>query len=291
MKLGTLNIDKVLEECLPEKYDIVSLQWDSIQRKDFPEIDALYIDWTPPGNQASPTSVRQAAVMDNYVKKKIPVVIFDRHLRLTNKEYNWLRKFKVYFFEPAINYRRKFRYMPVWTEIYDLHTFPHIKSVRRIDLGSFDDLGNKLKAFEKYNVVFGQLYPKWKNLYNYRLDLEKGAEYKESNVHLSRVESNDTKCFMLIGTEKAYEMGYLYPHVFDHMRNGCLPLLPQEHKYFHCLFSDTIIEKMGDINYILEGCNVIGIPTLVDIYDRVERYYPEMKVNHTVDVITKCLEG
>jgi len=286
MKLGTLNIDSVLEGHLQVKCDVTHL--DHIE--DFPDIDALYVDWET-GDKRRPVMVRQARVMDTYVKKKIPVVLFDRHLRLTNKEYNWLRKFKVFFFEPAINYRRKFRYIPVWTEIYDLHTFPNIEFDRRIDLGSFDDLGNKLKAFEKYNVMFGQLYPKWKNHYNHLRALEKREEYKESNVHISRVESNDTKCFILTGTQKAYEMGYLYPYVFDHMRNGCLPLLPQEHRYFHCLFSDTVIEKMGDINYILEGWDVLCIPTLVDIYERVEKYYPEMKVNHTVDVITKCLEG
>jgi hypothetical protein len=229
--------------------------------------------------------------MDNYARKKIPTVVFDRHLRLTNKEYNWLRKFKVYFFEPAINYRRKFRYLPVWTEIYDIGSYPDVGFNRKVDLGSVDDLGNKLKSFEEYYIKFGRLYPRWGIRYNHHLTSEKRSEYQESYVYSSRVEPNNTKCFILIGTQKAYEMGYLYPYVFDNMRQGCLPLLPQEHKYFHCLFSDTIIEKMGDINYILEGWNILCIPSLVDIYERVEKYYPEMKVNYTVDVITKCLEG
>jgi hypothetical protein len=287
MKLGTLNIDEVLRDHLPKDYDIVSLE----MSKDFPEIDALYIDWMT-GNKTAPGLIRQAAVMDKYARKKIPVVIFDRHLRLTNKEYNWLRKFRVFFFEPAINYRRKFRYLPVWTEIYDLHSYPDIDlEVKDIDIGCFDDLGNKLKSFEKYNVVFGSLYPKWKNCYRVPVPKEKKSEYKDLNVTGDVFSQIMVKCFILIGTQKAYEMGYLYPYVFDHMRKGCLPLLPQEHKYFHCLFSDTVIEKMGDINYILEGYKILCIPTLVDIYERVEKYYPEMKVNHTVDVITKCLEG
>jgi hypothetical protein len=287
VKLGTLNIDKVLRDHLPKDYDIVSLE--ALGHSDFPKIDALYVDWMS-GNKSAPTLIRQAAVMDNYARKKIPTVIFDRHLRLTNKEYNWLRKFKVYFFEPAVNYRRKFRYLPVWTKIYDIGTFPHIDLDRAIDLGCIDSLGNKIKAFEKYYTVFGSLYPKWMSCYT-ELVPEREEEFKELNVRNTAFKPNSVKCSILIGTQKAYEMGYLYPYVFDHMRQGCLPLLPQEHKYFHCLFSDTVIEKMGDINYILEGYNILCVPTLVDIYERVEKYYPEMKVNHTVDVITKCLEG
>ena len=288
MRLGVLNIDRVLEGHLQVKYDVTHLD----HVKDFPDIDALYIDWIP-GNRTTPTLIRQAAVMDNYVKKKIPVILFDRHLRVSNKEYNWLRKFKVFFFEPAINYRRKFRYMPVWTEIYDISSYPNVSLERAIDLGCFDYLHNKLKSFEEYYVEFGRLYPKWSTWYierDDRLSKEKRDEYYELNVKPGGFSSLNTKCSVLIGTQKAYEMGYLYPYIFDIMRDGCLPLLPQEHRYFHCLFSDTVIEKPGDINYILEGYNVLCIPSLIDIYERVEKYYPEMKVNHTVDVITKCLE-
>jgi hypothetical protein len=33
-----------------------------------------------------------------------------------------------------------------------------------------------------------------------------------------------------------------------------------------------------------------AIPAIVEIYQRVEKYFPEMKMNHTVDVIKRCLE-
>ena len=98
------------------------------------------------------------------------------------------------------------------------------------------------------------------------------------------------KTFVLIGTNKAYEIGYLNTDVFNYMMSGCLPLLPEEHRYFHGVFSEVVIEKPQDINWILQGWDTIAIPTIAEIYNRINTFYPEMKVNHTIDVIRRCLE-
>jgi hypothetical protein len=286
MKLGTLNMDKVLEGYLPKSYNVISLEGTS----DFPEVDAVFIDWSK-GKKNRPRMARQAAVVDRYVKKKLPVMIFDRLLSITQREYNWLKKFNVRFFEPALNYRRNFDYLPIWTETYDLYSYPEINiDAKDIHLGCHDYLDNKLKAFEKYYVQFGKLYPNWRIHYVMPIPNEKKEEYRDLNVEYLTYDWQRMRTFILIGTNKAYEIGYLNPDTFDYMKMGCVPLLPQEHRYFHGLFSEVIIEKPGDINYFLSGYDVMAIPTIVEIYSRVNTYYPEMKVNHTVDVIQRCLE-
>jgi len=285
MLLGTVNIEENLGKELSKDFDLITMKGEK------PNIDALFVDWIPRSKKRSPSVVLQATVVDWYVKKKVPTIIFDRFLGVTNKEYKWLKKFKTYFFEPAINHRRKFDYLPIWTpEIYDMVTYPNIEvKGREVDLGCTDYLRNKLKAFEKYYVEFGKLYPKYTVNYTWDLPQEKQEEYGEANVNQRNFAAENLKYFMLIGTQKAYEIGYLYPDLFWYMERGCIPLLPQEHKYFHSLFADTVIEKLGDIGYLMGGYNYV-VPALVDIYERVEKYFPEMKINHTIDVIKRCLE-
>jgi hypothetical protein len=286
MLLGTLNIEENLGRELAKDYELLEMKGDKT-----PNIDALFIDWIPRAKKKTPAVVLQATVVDHYVQKKVPTIVFDRFLGVTNKEYKWLKKFRAFFFEPAVNHRRKFDYLPIWTpKIYDLHTYPDIKiDGREVDLGGVDYLKNKLKSFEKYYVEFGKLYPKCHISYSTKLPKEKEDEYYDANVWYRIAAAENIKTFVLIGTQKAYDMGYLYPYLFYYMERGCLPLLPQEHKYFHSLFSDTVIEKPADINYVLGGYDFV-IPVLVDIYQRIEEYFPEMKINHTVDVIKRCLE-
>lgn len=285
MLLGTVNIEENLGKELSKDFDLITMTGEK------PNIDALFVDWIPRSKKRSPAVVLQATVVDWYVKKKVPTIIFDRFLGVTNKEYKWLRKFKTYFFEPAINHRRKFDYLPIWTpEIYDIHTYPDVElNGRGLDLGCTDYLSNKLKSFEKYYVEFGKLYPTYEIGYNNRLLKEKTDEYHEANVKEWIISADNMKFFILIGTQKSYDIGYLYPSLFEYMKRGCVPLLPQENKYFHSLFPGLVIEKPGDINYVMGGYKY-AIPTIVDIYQRIEKYFPEMKMNHTVDVIKRCLE-
>jgi hypothetical protein len=287
MLLGTLNIEENLGRELAKDYSMHPMKGDEL-----PKIDALFIDWIPRSKKKSPSVVLQATVVDWYVKRKVPTIIFDRFLGVTNKEYKWLRKFKTYFFEPAINHRRKFDYLPIWTpEIYNMSTYPNIKIYpREVDLGCVDYLKNKLKSFEKYYVEFAKLYPKHHVAYTHKLPKEKEEEYNDANIHYRNFAPDNLKFFILIGTQKAYDMGYLYPYLFWYMERGCIPLLPTEHKYFHSIFSECVIEKMGDISYIMGGYDRLAVPILVDIYERVGKYFPEMKMNHTVDVIKRCLE-
>lgn len=286
MKLGTLNIDEVLANHFPESYNLIP-----IEGEDLPDIDALFIDWIPRGKKRIPSFVQQAKVINEYIKKNTRTIIFDRYLGLTSKEFEWLKKFDVVFTEPAICYRKDFETLLPWTEMYDLSTFPNIDlKDKTIDLGTKDLLRNKLKSFENYYVEFSSNYPRYSVVYWSNLLKEKEDEYKEAGLKKTNFEFKDLKSTIIIGTNTAYDVGYLYPEVFNLMRVGCLPMIPKEHRYFWSLFDDLVIEKIGWINYNLSVYEVSCIPLLVDIYERIETYWPEMMIEHTIDFLTRKLE-
>ena len=74
--LGILNARESLKKKLSDKFDLFIFNSDI---KDFPKLDGLFIDWSegPPELFAL-----QAALMDYYAKKRIPIAIFDRFMAI-----------------------------------------------------------------------------------------------------------------------------------------------------------------------------------------------------------------
>lgn len=286
MKLGTLNVDEVLASYFPKSYELVPLNGEEL-----PEIDALLIDWVPRGKKKTPAVIQQAKIINHYVKQKKRTVIYDRYLGLTVHEFEWLKKFDVVFTEPAIKYRRDFTSIMPWTETYDLSSYPDIDfSKKTIDLATKDLLRNKIGPFEDYYVEFATHYPKHSVVYWSNLLKEKEDEYKDAGLKKTNFEFENVRTTIIIGTKTAYDVGYLYPEVFNLMRVGVLPLLPKEHRFFWSLFDELLIEKLGWINYNLSVYEATVIPLLVDVYQKIETMWPEMKVEHTIDFLLRELE-
>ena len=99
--LGTFNICKDLKKNLDREL----LELDSVD--DLPEVSGLFIDWITKEHSMFP---KQAVIIEHYVKAGIPIIIYDRWLALEKQEFNWLKKFNVSFFEPAIVNRTGFEY-------------------------------------------------------------------------------------------------------------------------------------------------------------------------------------
>jgi hypothetical protein len=286
MILGTLNMDEVLADYFPGTYEMIPLTGEEL-----PEVDALFIDWIPRGKKKTPAIIQQAKVINHYVKHKKRTVIFDRYLGMTSNEHEWLKKFNVVFTEPAIKFRSGFTTLMPWTETYHLGSYPEIDHDKKtIDLATKDLLRNKIGPFEDYYVEFATHYPKFSVTYWSNLLKEKEDEFKEAGLKKRSFEFEEVKATILIGTKTAYDVGYLYPETFNLMRKGVLPLLPKEHKYFWSLFDELLIDKIGWIGYNLSVYEVTAIPLLVDVYQNVEKMWPEMKIEHTVDFLTRKLE-
>lgn len=281
--IGVFNIQKNLKVYLKKNNKLFDLIKNG-------EPDAIFIDWVP---QSNSKFVRQAEIVEKYVRKKIPTIIFDRFLSITYKEYIWLKRFNVFFFEPAINNRIGFTYVPQWTEpiddFWDSDYREHDKD-RSIDLFYTGNLDNKIKSFEKYYKEYASLYPD-KNIV-YQGTLKK--TYDDYNIKsIQNINLLDVKYTILLGSPTEYRIGYLPDGFLDYMQHGILPLLPVEHRFFHGLF-DTVINNEEDINFIIsiiKGKN-FGIRYIMieQIYDNIDKYFPEFKINYVIDKIKHYLK-
>jgi len=287
MKLGVINCDKKLLEWLPKSYDLVYL--DKKETGKLPDIDALLIDWMPRYMTNKEKLARQVSLVDIYANKKKTIVLFDRYLDMNEKEYGYLKKFNTFFFEPAVNNRGDFKFLPPWTECYTLETLPtHKKKKRSVDFGYIGSLKNRLSSFEKYYVEFASLYPKYNVCYTASLPKPKIDEYKDAGITKKSFGYEDVKCVLVIDTPKNYEIGYINPDVFDIMHKGVLPLFPVEHRFYHSVF-----DIIGDVKFIsvdIECINDFREVTLLHIYDHIRTIFPEMNIEYTVETIRKCVE-
>jgi len=74
------------------------------------------------------------------------------------------------------------------------------------------------------------------------------------------------------------------------MNQNCLPLLPIEHRYFHAMFEGLIIKNMVDLSYYVEQYGRVKDVIIEDIYDNIEKHYPEFMIDNAVEVIKNCFK-
>lgn len=285
MKLGLFNCDKRLLAKLPDSYNLVHLE----KEGKFPNIDALFIDWLPRNMTNKNSLARQATVIDSYANNKKTIVLFDRYLDINDREYGYLKKFNTFFFEPAVNHREGFRFLPPWTECHDLMDLPEfVMEGRDIDLGYIGSLKNRLGSFEKYYVEFASLYPKFNVQYTASLPKAKVDEYKNAGITRTNFGYQNVKTTVLIDTPRNYEIGYLNPDVFDMMYMGVLPLLPVEHRFYHSVFSYITDPKFVAVD--IKCYDDVTSIMMLDIYKSIKKVFPEMDIEYTVETIRKCVE-
>jgi hypothetical protein len=227
------------------------------------------------------------SIIDNYVRKNIPIIIFDRYMSITGQEFSWLKKFNVYFFEPAINNRCEFEYLPQWMPI-DENPKKHRNDVNYSnDLGYTGILNDKVEMFEKYYRNYSKLYPDRKVVYNTndQLITSKIDDWNECNLKI--VDGYNFNNLILIDSKRNIEIGYMREDFYKLLINNILPILPRENKYFGCLFKNLCIESLRDIEYYVKAFRDPGIRWAVidDIFIDIKRFYPEFTINYVCDKI------
>jgi hypothetical protein len=281
--IGVFNIQENLKAQLQKGHELCDLSVDE-------NIDSIFIDWVP---QSDSKFVRQAEIIEKYVRNKIPTIIFDRFLSMTYKEYIWLKRFNVFFFEPAVNNRIGFTYVPQWTEPID-NFWDNIyreNDDRSIDLFYEGNLDKKTKSFEKYFKEYASLYPD--KIVGYKGIFKK--TYDDYNIKsLENINLLDVKYTILLGSPTEYRIGYLPDNFFTYMQKGILPFLPVEHRFFHGMFKDAVIKDEKDISFIIDSISgrFFGVRYILieNIYDNIDKYYPEFKINHVIDKIKHYLK-
>jgi hypothetical protein len=224
----------------------------------------------------------------------MPIVIFDRSFSLTEKEFNWCKKFNTHLFEPALySGRTGFGYLPEWTSDYDIFIDGPDKEYDLIY--SDNQLEYKLKGFEKWIKNFARFFPNKKVAYSCNEKLTSFLKEEFEKNYIMRVIGKENiydsgKFTVVIDTDMAYKIGYFNSNYFSAMNNGCLPLLPYEHKYFHGMFKGLVINDLKEMDYFISSYWRIREVLIEEIFDRIKNKWPEFTVNHAVDVIGNCYE-
>lgn len=253
-----------MQKALSKKTEVVVLKDTT-----FPKVDGLIIDWVYTPNKKNPSKefAHQAFLTNEYIKKGVKTVIFDKHMSITDSEYKWLSKFNTMFFEPALNNRRFFGYLPHWIGMDDnkLLDLEETTSDRKIDLGYIGP--RNIDTFEKY-------YIEYMKKYNHRV-----VSYKDVDLDWKNV-----KCAIAIDSN--YNIGHMSSHVLDALSNGCMVLCPVEHKYFTSMFYGNVVEEVDSIEYwIKHMTHEMRFASVLSIYKIIEERFPEFTLKYAVDKV------
>lgn len=283
--LGLLNTKSDLNQNLSKHFDVCVL--DNVQvDKDLPDLNGLFIDWI--SDQDEFEFAHQAVIIENFIKKGIPTVLFDRHLTLSYKEFSWLNKFNITFLEPAINNRIGFEYFPFWTEPLKPFNYLIEDEPRKIDLAYQGDLFDKIESFERYYKEYARLYPKRKVVFQTKPDTlaHKIDEWSNHNLIQSEVDFKDVGFSIIIGSKKEYKIGYIPENLFEIMKNGCIPIFPRKHRFFGTTF-DMI--SFDDLDYIITNWDKIRKVLIEDMFKNMLEVWPEMNISTAVERLKSWL--
>ncbi len=283
--LGILNVKQDIRECLQKHVDIAGL--DLLEGVDFPDLSGLFIDWVTEG---SSSFTKQATIIEYYAKKGVPTVLFDRFMGITRTEYNWLNKFNVSFLEPAIINRTGFDFFPQWTtplqKDWDVETIEKPS----ITLGFQGGLYDKVASFEQYYVTYVDMFPDVPVVVSTEVSKVKTkmGEWSNRNIKFeTSIDFSDVAFTLLIGSKSDYMKGILPLGIFDIMKQGCMVLLPQEHRFFQSFHIPTV-EDERDLDYYLKHPELrfVGIE---EIFGNLEKHYPEFTIKYATDKLLTLL--
>ena len=280
--IGIYNIKKDMVKRLSKSFDIYEF---SIGDFDFPDIDGLIINYS--SEMERKKWVYQAALIEKYIKK-VKTVIFDGSLSLTQKQFKWLKKFNVYFFEPVLNNRREFQYLPYWIDDMSIDS----SNERSIHMAcDYYNLEDRIKYFEKYYRQFAKLFPDKRVCYSTSvLNKKKIEDYKNDNLELlDSIDYSDVCYHVIIDNTKNYKTGYLDKSIFDIMGDWCVPILSKEHRYFHALFHPLVVNDVKDIDYFT-SVSGINYELIEGVFETLKKHYPEFLIYSVSDVLVNCFK-
>jgi len=253
--------------------------------------DGIFLEWTPTSINSSKADIllEQTVIVETCMKKKIPLTIFDTNISMKKNEIEWFKKSHVKLFEPSVLPRNGFQYLPHWMTIKTLQDIQlNDDNEKRINLGYIGPISDRLKSFDKYIVSSKILNSDI--VIKYMTDsilTEKELEYSNLNIIPEKIYYYNTEYTVILGTERDYMNGHLNKSFINALENNCIPFVPEEQRYYRGLSS--IVDNPWTKYYYNMYKNIyIGI--LKDIYESIDKFYPEMKINHTVDVIKRSFD-
>jgi hypothetical protein len=276
--IGTCNINNKLFNNLSKTLPVLNLD-DSIDKK----VDGIIIEWIKPSNDEK--SIKQIQLIQNNIKK-IPIIIIDKNMVMENKEYNWLKKFNVKLYEPAIKNRECFDFLP---DFIDFSEIKELKEYKKHEIAYENDVITD--GFEKYYCLLSSKHGVKIPCKIHNITKEKKEVYKKLNIDFNLdFDWKDVSTTIVIGSKKDYKIGNLNVNLFNKIQYGCLPLIPEEHRFFGSVM-ETLIKNYNDIFFYIGYNNSIKKLLLDDIFNRFKKYYPEFTSEYQCEEISNFFKG
>lgn len=244
----------------------------------------LFIDWIRPSKEPSQLLMEQIALIESNIGK-IPIIIFNRDSRMEPNEIKYFLDNGVILLEPCINHNQGFLFHPPWIKIKNisLETFNYSREYDIIHKSKdftidFEKVALELLSDNSISIGIDCRLPtdKYKSL--------------SSVFNVNKIEYKNSYCSMISGTDRQISLGYI-PDFRQCINAGTIPILHDNHKYLHFLFKDLTIYEISDIIWIVNFCRKkMGYGLISTIYDNIEKYLPEMKVENFVSNIIQMAE-
>ena len=284
-KICLYNIDQVLTDVLSVKYNIIPPDGTDVA-------DIILIDWVPDTHDADNAKqlILQVSLIKKHIKNnKVKIIVFDRYLAISSDECKWLKKNGVILLEPALNYRKYFDYLPAWIKpktSSDISVEPPIKIYDIVYNGSPSD---NMPHFEKYLLTYCKESTDYNNVvYSLPTNLIKTSEYNDSGLIQSPFDYKDAKFALLLGTPKHYRAGHLHPDLPKMLEADCIPLIPCENKYYGSM--SNIVNDYLSILMYTSTYNKLYYGYLLDVYDYIDSFYPEMFVENVAKMLEQYID-
>ncbi len=247
---------------------------------------SFFIDWISTSDKSRTADLLiQTNIIENSIKKNTPTVIFDGTMSISNVEYEWLIKQKnIKLCEPSLLHRNNISYLPNWIKIKTIKDIGITYGERNINLGYIGRLKNRTKTFEKYYTNIDL------NVHCMTIDdaLYEKANFSGTGVEKSKFTFADVEYTILIGSDEEYKRGVLDKKIIQALENNCIPIIPEEHRFYQGLRWIS----SNDWQYILKkNYHFVHVGLLLDTYEKIDKYYPEMRIENCAETIKTLLKG
>lgn len=281
MKLTVNNIDVQLRVELSKSVEFVEVT-------DNPQ--GVFLVWH--GKDTANFS-KQTKIVGEAVANKTPMIIFDKYQSMDAETISFLIKEGVFLWEPAVSDRMFFSFQPHWGKIkiaYQDIGFDFNKS-HTTDLGYMSPLTKKMPSFKQYYQPIAEIGEHRVAYYNQdEYDHITKKVEKLGVTVLFGTTSPDPKMVVLLGTEQDYKTGYLDPKLFEYLEAGIVPLLPTEHRWFHSVFGDLVVDGEDKIDYHLKVADKTSFGCIYDMYQNLATNLPEADVSNVAKRILTYLK-
>ena len=275
MKLTVNNIDRNLRVELAQICEIVGITNSP---------DGVFLEWSTEGH----TFEKQTEIIEKCVKKKIPMIIFDRNQEIIPDEVSYLVSIGAFLWEPAVADRNFFSFQPVWGKLKKFEDIPLVENSDGIDLVYMQSLSKKLASFKNYFQPVSEIGDFRVAFIDRFANSPINRKVDEMGITVIAVEGTvPVKSTILLGSDHDYQTGRLDPHLFEYLEAGIVPMLPREHRWFHSVFDDLVVGTEDDVEFILKTYNSIAFGTIYDVYRNLDAYLPECDVKNVAKRINK----